>query len=183
VKDLGYTANEAQLRSVVPYAIAAVVTVCVAVISDRTRLRGVVLLFALLPAIVGYAVIANVHDSNTKYGITILMATGLYSGVPCVLGWISNNSAGHYKRATTTALQLAIANCGGFVATFIYPSKQGPQYHEGHTIILGLLVFAWFMVLANVLYCMKINRDKRRGLYDRFRGSGDDRDPDFRMVL
>ncbi|CAD0052426.1 unnamed protein product [Aureobasidium pullulans] len=44
------------------------------------------------------------------------MATGLYASVPPVLVWISNNSAGHYKRATATGLQLAIANCGGFVS-------------------------------------------------------------------
>jgi hypothetical protein len=87
----------------------------VAFLSDRLRLRGVIMLFTLLPAIVGYACIANVHSSNVKYGMTFLMATGLYSSVPPILGWISNNSAGHYKRATSTALQLAIANCGGFV--------------------------------------------------------------------
>lgn len=73
------------------------------------------MLFTLVPAIIGYAGIANVHSSKVKYGMTFLMATGLYSSVPPVLVWISNNSAGHYKRATATALQLAIANCGGFV--------------------------------------------------------------------
>lgn len=45
------------------------------------------------------------------------MAIGMYSSVPCVLVWNSNNSAGHYKRATTSALQLAVANAGGFVAS------------------------------------------------------------------
>jgi len=54
-------------------------------------------------------------------------------------------TAGHYKRATTSALQLVIANSGGFVATFIYPSKDKPNFHTGHTTILGLLVFAWVM--------------------------------------
>jgi hypothetical protein len=74
------------------------------------------MLFCLLPAIIGYAVIANLESAKVKYGMTFLMATGLYSGVPCVLVWNSNNSAGHYKRATTSAMQLAVANCGGFVA-------------------------------------------------------------------
>ena len=74
-------------------------------------------MLVMLPvAIIGYAVIANTELTKVKYGMTFLMATGLYSSVPCVLGWISNNSAGHYKRATTTAVQLAIANSGGFVA-------------------------------------------------------------------
>ena len=134
-----------------------------AVVSDRLHLRGVVMLFTLPIAIIGYAVIANIDSPRVQYGMTFLMATGQYASVPCILVWMSNNSAGHYKRATTSALQLAIANCGGFVASmsfpppfaietftdtlaaFNYPSKDGPQFHRGHTIILGLLVFAWFM--------------------------------------
>lgn len=128
------------------------------------------MLFTLPIAIVGYAVIANVHNPHIQYGMTFLMATGQYASVPCILVWMSNNSAGHYKRATTSALQLAIANCGGFVASmlasnnryltyvlrkmlikvfflaaFNYPARDGPNFHRGHTIILGLLVFAWFM--------------------------------------
>ena len=139
------------------------VSVVVAVVSDRLHLRGVVMLFTLPIAIIGYAVIANIDSPRVQYGMTFLMATGQYASVPCILVWMSNNSAGHYKRATTSALQLAIANCGGFVASmrfpppfaietftdtlaaFNYPSKDGPQFHRGHTIILGLLVFAWFM--------------------------------------
>lgn len=105
------------------------------------------MLFTLIPAIIGYAVIANIGIKfpKVKYGMTFLMATGMYSSVPPVLVWNSNNSAGHYKRATTAALQLMIANSGGFVATFIYPSVQGPQFHKGHTVILGLLVASWFL--------------------------------------
>jgi hypothetical protein len=105
------------------------------------------MLFTLVPAIIGYAVIANIgiNYPKVKYGMTFLMATGMYSSVPPVLVWNSNNSAGHYKRATTTALQLMIANSGGFVATFIYPAAQKPQYHEGHTVVLGLLVASWFL--------------------------------------
>lgn len=80
-------------------------------------------------------------------------------------------------------MQLTIANCGGFVATFIYPSKDKPQYHRGHTVVLGLLVFSWFMILLNVLYCAKVNRDKKRGKYAQYAGYNDDRNPDFKLVL
>jgi len=104
INGLGYTANEAQLWSVIPYAVAAVVTVAVAFASDRLKLRGSLMLVVLPLAIIGYAAIANVdpHDNHTKYGMTFLMATGLYASVPPVLVWNSNNSAGHYKRATTS---------------------------------------------------------------------------------
>lgn len=78
------------------------------------------MLFVLPIAIVGYAVIANVKDPHTRFAMTCLMAIGMYCSVPPVLVWNSNNSAGHYKRATTSALQLAVANAGGFVAS-MYP--------------------------------------------------------------
>lgn len=31
---------------------------------------------------------------------------------PCILSILPNNCAGHYKKATAVALQLAISNCG-----------------------------------------------------------------------
>ncbi|KAF4262560.1 hypothetical protein KXW44_009705 [Aspergillus fumigatus] len=205
IKESGFAddANKVQLWTVIPYAVAAVITVIVALISDRLQLRGVIMLFILPIAIAGYGAIANIESVRVKYGMTFLMATGMYSSVPCILVWNSNNSAGHYKRATTSAMQLAIANCGGFVASetsflllaevprltcvvsiaFNYPDKDKPDYHRGHTIVLGLLIFAWVMILLNVLYCAKINRDKAQGKYAQYTGCNDDRDPQFKMVL
>jgi hypothetical protein len=109
--------NEVQLWSVIPYAIATPITVVVAFVSDRTKLRGTIMLITLPVAIVGYAVIANINSPKAKLAMTCFMATGLHASVPCILTWNTNNSAGHYKRATSSGLQIAIANCGGFVAS------------------------------------------------------------------
>lgn len=86
-------------------------------------------------SIIGYAIIANTNNVHVKYGATFLMASGLYTSVPPVLVWINNNSSPHYKRATAQGLQLAIANCGGFVATFLYPAAQAPAYQQVSTFI------------------------------------------------
>lgn len=128
--------NQTQLWTVIPYAIATPITgmsthpfhhnlqhvsdtfetVLVAFISDRMKLRGTIMLAVLPIAIAGYAAIGNIKGADARFAMTCLMAIGMYCAVPCVLVWNSNNSAGHYKRATTSALQLAVANCGGFVA-------------------------------------------------------------------
>ncbi len=34
------------------------------------------------------------------------------------------------------------------VLAFIYPNSDKPQFHRGHTVVLGLLVFAWFMYVS-----------------------------------
>ncbi|KAF2828102.1 MFS general substrate transporter [Ophiobolus disseminans] len=176
-------ANQAQLWSAIPYAVAALFTVITAFVSDRLALRGPVMLVTLPVAIIGYAVISETTNPKVQYGMTFMMATGMYASVPCILSWNSNNSAGHYKRATTSALQLGVANAGGFVASFVYKKKEAPQFKKSHSIMLGLLCAAWVLVAANVAWVAKINRDKSRGKYDEWRGRGDDRDPDFKMVL
>jgi hypothetical protein len=146
VNDLKITtnANKVQLWTVIPYAVATPTTspfdpithtptpsydvspcianpgvspVLVAFVSDRIKLRGAPMLAMLPISIAGYATIAHVQSPSVRFGMTCLMAMGMYSSVPCVLVWNANNSAGHFKRATTSALQLAVANCGGFVAS------------------------------------------------------------------
>ncbi|KAF4961203.1 hypothetical protein FGADI_440 [Fusarium gaditjirri] len=59
--------NQAQLWSVIPYAVATPVTVLVAFVSDRSKVRGLIILVVLPIAIIGYAVIANVQAANTSW--------------------------------------------------------------------------------------------------------------------
>lgn len=143
IQSLGYTANEAQLLSVPPYAVASIVGVIVSFLSDRLRIRGILILLSLPLAIIGYAPIARVSSNVTKYGLTFLMAAGIHGSVPPLLVWILNNSAGHYKRATAGAMQVCMANCGGIVAAFLYSNTERPGYVKGHTIVLGVLCYSW----------------------------------------
>lgn len=94
--------------------------VTVAFASGQLRLQGQVNLFKLLVAIIGYSIIANVNLPHVQYVMTFIMATGLYSSAPYILGRLSNNSAGHYKRVMTPAPQFAIANCGGCLYTITF---------------------------------------------------------------
>uniref|UniRef100_A0A0W0FIY0 Putative MFS transporter n=2 Tax=Moniliophthora roreri TaxID=221103 RepID=A0A0W0FIY0_MONRR len=167
VSGLGYSGPEAQLRTVPPYVPATVITVVVAFLSDRLRWRGPFILICLPIAIAGY-ILAIVATTNTaRYAAVFLMATGVYPSGPCILSILPNNSSGHFKKATTTALQLAIANCGGFVATFAYTQgmiaqldirsttspltpDQAPKYIKGHSIALAFLCLAWVLIAANV---------------------------------
>jgi hypothetical protein len=36
------------------------------------------------------------------------------------MGWLSNNAAPHYVRATATGFQIMVANISAFIATFTY---------------------------------------------------------------
>ncbi|KAI0775937.1 major facilitator superfamily domain-containing protein [Trametes elegans] len=184
VAGLGYSGEEAQLRTVPPYVPAVVLTVVVAVLSDRLKWRGPFILMFLPITMAGY-ILAIVAKTNTeRYAAVFLIAAGLYPCGPCILSILPNNSAGHYKKATAVALQLAISNCGyvrsrppsdsprgltntavhrGFIATFTYDSSQAPTYVRGHSITLAFIALAWVAMACNVAYCVWENRARAEG--------------------
>ncbi|GJE84157.1 MFS general substrate transporter [Phanerochaete sordida] len=196
VAGLGFTGEEAQLHTVPPYVPAVVFTVLVAVVSDKVKMRGPFMLLFLPIAAAGYILAIVAKTNLQRYVAVHLIATGIYPCGPCILSILPNNCAGHYKKATAVALQLAIANCGGFVATFVYTSNQAPQYKTGHSIVLAFVVAAWVFVALNVAYCMwenKARADGRRdGQLEKYQELWDtgktrapigDRSPSFRFTL
>ncbi|KAJ3488703.1 hypothetical protein NLI96_g2654 [Meripilus lineatus] len=154
VAGLNYSGEAAQLHTVPPYVPAVVLTVVVAIASDRLKWRGPFILIFLPITMIGY-ILAIVATSNTqRYAAVFLIAAGIYPCGPCILSILPNNSAGLYKKATTVALQLAISNyvpfVRGFVATFSYTSDQAPKYIRGHSITLAFVAMAWVFMAANV---------------------------------
>ncbi|EJP69892.1 major facilitator superfamily transporter [Beauveria bassiana ARSEF 2860] len=77
VKEIGITgdANQVQLWSVIPFAIAA--PMLMGTDGDRVGIRGVIMLCVIPIAIAGYAVIANVKQPETRFAMTCLMALGM----------------------------------------------------------------------------------------------------------
>ncbi|KAJ6485004.1 MFS general substrate transporter [Mycena vitilis] len=196
VVGLNYTGKSAQLHSVPPYVPATVLTVIVAVLSDRLRWRGPFILICLPFAIAGYILAIAATTNAQRYGAVFLIAAGVYPSAPAILSILPNNGSGYYKRATTTALQLAVANSGGFIATNIYTPDQAPTYIRGHSIVLGFLILSWFLIAVNVWYCARENKARAEGRRhgnitayeelwntDKTRAPIGDRHPDFRFTL
>ncbi|KAF9462632.1 MFS general substrate transporter [Collybia nuda] len=200
VTGLGYKGGAAQLHTVPPYVPAVVLTVIVAILSDRLKWRGPFILICLPLTIIGnfvrYIIAITAQTNGTRYIAVFFMAAGVYPSGPCILSILPNNSSGHYKKATTTALQLAIANTGGFIATFAYTQDQAPKYIRGHSIVLAFTVLSWSLIGLNVIYCLWENKARREGRrqgnlegYKRLWDSGKtrapigDRHPEFMYTL
>ncbi|KAI0313917.1 MFS general substrate transporter [Amylostereum chailletii] len=196
VAELGFTGGEAQLRTVPPYIPAVVLTIVVAFLADRYKLRGTLIIILLPITIAGYILAIAATTNEVRYAAVFLIATGLYPTAPCILSILPNNTAGHYKKATCIALQLAVANTGGFVATFVYTNGQAPTYIKGHSIVLGFVCLAWLFMVANVLYCRSENKARSAGRrqsnvesYQSLWDAGEthapigDRHPDFSFIL
>lgn len=98
---MGYTATTAQLLTVPPYAVAAVVTVLMSAIADRTRQRGYCTIATSGVGIIGFILLMSPVSTGVRYFALYLAAAAIYPCVPLTISWVANNTNGTFKRAVT----------------------------------------------------------------------------------
>jgi len=135
IRDLGYTAAQAQLLSTPPYVAAFVLTMAAAIYAERTKLRAPFIIASSALAIVGYIILITSHRPGAAYTGTIIAASGLYSATAIVLSWPANNVSGQTKRAVANAMQLSIGNLGAVLGTQLYRPKWSPRFFVGHGVV------------------------------------------------
>ncbi|CAF9935226.1 hypothetical protein IMSHALPRED_010149 [Imshaugia aleurites] len=162
IASLGYKSTTAQLLSVPPYAAAAILTITVGYIADRTRQRGLCNIFTSFLGIAGFAMLVAGKSAGVSYAGTMLAALGIYPCVANTIVWTSNNTEGVYKRGITLGFVIGWGNLNGVVSSNIYQAKDAPLYRQGHGIVLGYLTI--FLLGGSVLQysLLKKENSKRR---------------------
>ncbi|WBW74170.1 carboxylic acid transmembrane transporter [Schizosaccharomyces osmophilus] len=170
VKDLGFTGLQSNYMTIPVYVSGVLAFLVVAYASDRTKIRSPFLISASLVSAVGYVILIASNSNAAKFTACFIVAIGCYIGPGMNLGWLNNNVAGHYKRATAIGIQQTIANSSGIIAGQIYQSKSAPRYILGHSFTLGcvLVGLIGYIVLLFSLRYANNKRDERcaRGMFD-----------------
>lgn len=162
VHDLGYTATKAQLLSVPPYAAAAILTVTIGYVADKTRQRGLCNICVSLLGIVGFSMLLGGNSAGVRYAGTFLGALGIYPCIANTISWASNNTEGVYKRGVALGIIIGWGNLNGIVSSNIYRAEDSPRYAPGHGTVLGYLVFALFG--GSVLQHLLLRRENAKRL-------------------
>lgn len=83
-------------------------------------------------AIAGYIILIASRDAALSYFGVYLAACGIYSTIPNVIAWVSNNVEGTYKRSVSLAMVISFGNINGAVSSnvvsFIRPSMFGVPF-------------------------------------------------------
>lgn len=152
-----------------PYAVAFVLTIAVAILSERIRRRAPFIIGSSVLAIIGYIILLAQDRAGVSYLGTIFAAAGIYPATAIVLSWPANNVSGQTKRAIANAMQISIGNCGAVLGTQLYRTETSPRFFLGHGFALGYLVANTAVVSILWLVLHKENQKKeaereRRGL-------------------
>ncbi|EXJ93026.1 hypothetical protein A1O3_01582 [Capronia epimyces CBS 606.96] len=159
ITSLGYTSAQAQLMTIPPYAIAFILTVTLALLSERYRLRTPFILASSSLAVLGYILLLSDHRPGVSYLGTIFAAAGIYPAVALTLAWPANNVSGQTKRAIANALQISIGNLGAVLGTQLYRTETAPRYYLGHSFALGYLIAN---IVVTITLWWTLRRENRR---------------------
>ncbi|KAK6842046.1 hypothetical protein PG990_005968 [Apiospora arundinis] len=171
VSELGWSGPDgkdvvrAQLMSVPPYVAAAILTVIIGFIADRTRQRGLCNIAVSSIGIVGFAMMVGSDSAAVKYAGTFLGALGIYPCISNTISWMANNIEGVYKRGVVLGFVIGWGNLNGIVSSNIY--FNAPRYVEGHAVILAYMTI--FLLGGSLLMTTLLrieNRKRREGKRD-----------------
>lgn len=167
INSLGWNTSvvRSQLMSVPPYACAAILTVAIGFIADRTRQRGLCNICVSLLGVVGFSMLIGSDKAGVQYAGTFLGALGIYPCIANTISWMANNIEGVYKRGVVLGFVIGWGNLNGVVSSNIYFSK--PRYLQGHGIVLAYLTL--FLCGGSILMTTLLRREnakRRRGERD-----------------
>jgi len=155
---LGETVVQAQLYSVPPYVAAAILTVIVGWLADRTRTRGVYNLASSLLGSAGFVMLLATDHPGVQYAGTFLGALGIYPCISNTITWMANNIEGVYRRGIVLGFVIGWGNLNGIISSNIYFSP--PAYKEGHGIVLAFLLV--FLSGGSLLMTILLRIENRR---------------------
>ncbi|KAF2184062.1 MFS general substrate transporter [Zopfia rhizophila CBS 207.26] len=162
IRELGYTSSTAQLLTVPIYITASCLAIGVAYVSDRYGKRSPFILVCLCIMAVGFIMCITTSTPGVIYAGVFIAACALYPAFPGVITWLSNNLAGSTKRAAGQAIQIAMGNMAGAMASNFYRAKDAPHYVLGHALELAFIVAGIIALLILLFNYRRINAKRAR---------------------
>lgn len=165
LKQLGWTSVRAQVMSIPIYIVATVIALGTAFVSDKLRHRFAFTLAGCAIATIGYAILICQKSVpvGARYFALYAITGGGYMTQPILMGWLSNNMAGHYKQSIAAAMQIGLGNCGGLVASNIFFDSEAPDYPTGFGVSLGMVWVCGLSCIVFLAWLYRENRLRERG--------------------
>ncbi|KAJ6614320.1 MFS general substrate transporter [Mycena sp. CBHHK59/15] len=172
VKSFGYTSKQTLILSTPGGAVAAITTLACGYYSDKKGERMLPIIFALVPTIVGSAMLIGLNNTGMKGAL--LFATYLIgtfgSALSTIYAYNASNTSGHTKKSTINAMTLTSFAVGNIIGTEIFQPSTAPAYIPGKIAIMVLLtaqlgvsfLLRWVNLRLNVKKKRMIAEEKAR---------------------
>ncbi|KAL2853925.1 major facilitator superfamily domain-containing protein [Aspergillus pseudoustus] len=158
---MGFSYALAQVLTSPPYLVAVVLSLSMAWLSDKFRVRWVVLCVQSVTAIIGLLITLYAVPPGVRYFGTFLAVFGTQANVPATLAYGQNQTAQPTRKGVVSAAMIAVGAAGGVTGSTIFRSQDAPMYLPG----------MWSTITMQMLYtvgtfCMSMYLRHRNRLAD-----------------
>ncbi|KAL6299108.1 MFS general substrate transporter [Sparassis latifolia] len=166
IKSFGYTSKQTLILSTPAGAVAAFTTLFCGWYSDKRNERMVPIVFALLPTIVGAAMLTGLNHSKKQGALlfAVYLIGTFGSALSSIYAYNASNTSGHTKKNTVNALTLATFSVGNIIGTEIFQPKDAPGYIPGKVAIMVLMVVQLFVCFLLRWINVRLNAKRRARL-------------------
>lgn len=169
IKGFGYSSRETLLIGIPQGVLATIFTLLCAWLSDRYRERILPVFVALVPTIVGAAILVGLgkggeHAEGTRRNtlvFAVYLTSTFGSSLSVVFAWNATNVAGYSKKISSSALMMFGFGAGNIAGSYIFQQKDAPDYIPGKTVVLITLAAAAGTALVLRALVAKDNRRKK----------------------
>lgn len=157
-----YLITEAITETICSSPIPDIVTILVSYSADHFNARALhSTTFATIGAI-GFMVSALLpaHSYSARYGFLIIAASGAFSCIPPLLGWLSSNLHTTGAAGLAIALNISFGAPGQIAGVWIYKANEKEKgYPTGHWVNAGLLFFVAVSCPVLLMYYRRLNAE------------------------
>jgi len=141
IKGFGYTSKQTLILSTPGGAVAAITTLLCGWYSDKKGERMLPIIFALVPTIVGSAMLIGLNNTGNKGALlfAVYLIGTFGSALATVYAYNASNTSGHTKKSTINAMTLVSFAVGNIIGTQIFQPSDAPGYIPGKISIMILL--------------------------------------------
>ncbi|KAK9471680.1 major facilitator superfamily domain-containing protein [Dipodascopsis tothii] len=163
--------------------------------ADKWRQRwwaAVVSMFFLFPFLIALTVLSDTANRWIRV-VCITLTVGFPYFTPILVSWVSANANDQTRRALALAIYNIFVQFGNILAVNLYRADDGPFYHRGNKILLGIaavnvsiaLFLRWFFPHVNARRerIWSAMSDEQRQHYLRTTKDTGNRRLDFRLNL
>lgn len=174
IKGFGYSSQNALLLNLPEGAFLAITIFACCWWADASNRRTIPMLGALIPTILGLAMVVGFASSHNKAALVVgICFTQCYGAVLCLLyAFSASNFGGSTKKSVFNAIFLCSFGISNVIGTQILRPNTAPDYLQGKIVILVLFAAAVPTVIAINFYIRHLNKKKEKKLQELIEANG-----------
>ncbi|OGM41170.1 pantothenate transporter [Aspergillus bombycis] len=156
---MGFSYALAQILSSPPYVFAVIMSLAMAWLSDKYKIRWAILVVQSLSAVVGLLITLYCKPPGVRYFGLFLAVFGTQANIPGTLSYGQSQIPTVEKRGVVAAAMISVGAAGGIAGSTIFRTQDAPTYLPG---MWATIAMQMLYTVVTVIFSFYLQRQNRR---------------------